>query len=108
MEQALNSYKPTTPFSKFVYAFTPKGDIIELPKGATLIDFAYAVHSHLGNSCIGGFTNGQLVKISYEIKDGDQIEIKTLKSKTKPSPDWLKIAKTSKAKGAIRKALKLD
>jgi GTP diphosphokinase / guanosine-3',5'-bis(diphosphate) 3'-diphosphatase len=108
MEQALNSYKPTTPFSKFVYAFTPKGDIIEIPKGATLIDFAYAVHSSLGHSCIGGFANGQLVKISYEIKDGDQIEIKTLKSKTKPSPDWLNIAKTSKAKGAIRKALKLD
>jgi GTP diphosphokinase / guanosine-3',5'-bis(diphosphate) 3'-diphosphatase len=105
-EKALAEYKPSTPFSKFVYAFTPKGDIIELPKGSTIIDFAYAVHSKLGDSCIGGFVNGQMVKLTYEIADGDRVEIKTLKNRTKPSTDWLKIVKTARAKNRIRKALK--
>jgi GTP diphosphokinase / guanosine-3',5'-bis(diphosphate) 3'-diphosphatase len=107
IEKALVEYNPQTPFSKYVYAFTPKGDIIELPKGATIIDFAYAVHSKLGDSCIGGFVNSQMVKLNHEIKDGDIVEIKTQKSKTKPSSDWLKLVKTSRAKTHIRKALKM-
>jgi guanosine-3',5'-bis(diphosphate) 3'-pyrophosphohydrolase len=107
MENTLAGYRPNTPFSKYVYAFTPKGDIIELPKGSNLIDFAYAVHTTLGHSCIGGFANSQMVKLTYEIKDGDHIEIKTLKNKHKPSPDWIKIVKTTKARAHIRKALKL-
>ena len=106
-EKALEEYKPTTPFSKFVYAFTPKGDIIELRKGSNVIDFAYAVHTTLGHSCVGGMVNGQLVKLSYEIKDGDHVEVKTLKSKRKPSSDWLKTVKTNRAKTGIRKALKI-
>lgn len=107
MEKELAGYKPNTPFSKYVYAFTPKGDIIELPKGATLVDFAYALHTKLGHSCIGGFVNGQMVKLDYEIKDGDEVEIKVLKNKKKPSLDWLNIVKTTKAKSYIRKALKV-
>ena len=107
MEKELAGYNPQTPFSKFVYAFTPKGDIIELQKGSTIIDFAYAVHTKLGHSCIGGFVNKQMVKLDYEIKDGDEVEIKILKSKTKPSPGWINIAKTSKALAHIRKALKV-
>ncbi len=100
-------FKPTTPFSKNVYAFTPKGDIIELPKGSNIIDFAYALHTDLGNACIGGFINGQLVKLTYEIMDGDRVEIKSFKGKTKPSKDWLEIVKTPRARMEIKKALKM-
>ena len=103
----MEEYKPTTPFSKYVYAFTPKGDIIELPKGSNIIDFAYNVHTSLGHSCVGGMVNGQLVKLSYEIKDGDHVEIKTLKSKKKPGSDWLNMVKTGRARSSIRKALKI-
>jgi GTP pyrophosphokinase len=105
-EKTTSDYKSSAPFSKNVYAFTPKGDIIELIKGATIIDFAYAVHTRIGNSCIGALVNGQMVKLDYQIEDGDIVEIKTLKSKTKPSSDWLKIAKTSRTRGHIRHALK--
>jgi GTP diphosphokinase / guanosine-3',5'-bis(diphosphate) 3'-diphosphatase len=107
-EKALAQYKPNTPFSKYVYAFTPKGDIIQLQKGSNIIDFAYAVHTGLGHSCIGGFVNGQLVKLTHEIKDGDHVEVKTLKSKKKPSADWVDIVKTSKARASIKKALKMN
>ncbi len=105
MEKTLSKYKPQTPFSKNVYVFTPKGDIIELPQGATPIDFAYEIHSTLGNGCIGAFVNKSIAKLDQVLKNGDLVEIKTLKSKKKPSRDWLKIVKTKKAKASIRKAL---
>ena len=95
-------------FSKCVYVFTPKGDIIELEKGSNLIDFAYAIHAGLGHSCAGGIVNGQIQKLEYQLKDGDRVDIKTISSKKKPSEDWLKIVKTRRAKFHIRKALKLD
>ncbi len=95
-------------FSDRVFAFTPKGDIIQLPKGATIIDFAYEVHTGVGNSCIGAAVNGEIEKLDYQIQNGDQIEIRTLSSKKKPSRDWLDFAKTSKARAHIRKTLRLD
>ena len=101
-EKELTDFRPNTPFSRLVYAFTPKGDIIELPKGSTTIDFAYAVHTDLGNSCIGAFANSQMVKLDYQVKDGDYIEIKTLHGK-KPSKDWLKFVKTQRARHDIKK-----
>lgn len=94
-----------TQFKDFVYTFTPKGDIIELPRGANIIDFAYAIHSRIGNNCIGGVVNGNIVKLDYEIKDGDRVEILTSNHNKKPSVDWEKTAKTKKAKGLIKKSL---
>ena len=94
-----------THFRDYVYAFTPKGDIIELPRGANVIDFAYYIHSKVGNNCTGGVVNGNIVKIDYEIKDGDRVEVMTTKHAKKPSPDWLKVAKTKKASSMIRKVL---
>lgn len=105
-ERGRVDFKANTPFSKFVYAFTPKGDIIELEKGATVLDFAYAVHTKLGHSCIGAVVNGQMVKLSQEVHDGDYVEIKTLRSKLKPSDDWLNIAKTKRAISHIKRGLK--
>jgi GTP diphosphokinase / guanosine-3',5'-bis(diphosphate) 3'-diphosphatase len=92
-------------FRDFVYAFTPKGDIIELPRGANIIDFAYYIHTRVGNNCTGGVVNGNIVKIDYEIKDGDRVEIMNTKHPKKPSPDWIKVAKTKKAISMIRKSL---
>lgn len=92
-------------FNENVYAFTPKGDIIELPRGANIIDFAYHIHGKLGHACSGGLVNGNMVKLEYEINDGDHVTILTSKHSKKPSIDWLKIAKTKKALSMIRKAL---
>ncbi len=93
-------------FTDNVYVFTPKGDIKELPRGANLIDFAYYVHNDLGNSCIGGVVNGELQKLTYELQDGDRVEIKTSKNRKKPSPDWEDVVKTKRAKDEIRRSLK--
>ena len=106
IERSLSEFSPKTPFGEMVYAFTPKGDIIELPKGATVLDFAYAIHAGLGHSCIGAFVNSGIVKLDYIVGNGDVVEIKTLKSKKKPSRDWLGIVKTKRAKAAIRKGLR--
>jgi len=104
IEKSIKSNTLKTPFGKNVYVFTPKGDIIELPKGATVIDFAYAVHSDIGNRCSGAYVNGKIEKLDYIVNDGDCIKIKTAKNK-KPSADWLKTAKTSRAKTIIRREL---
>jgi GTP pyrophosphokinase len=93
-------------FTDYVYVFTPKGDIIELPIGANLIDFAYYIHADLGNSCIGGVVNGEYQKVTHQLENGDRVEVKTSGSKKKPSPDWLECATTKRAKSAIRKSLK--
>src|ERR1700739_1971314 len=84
-----------------VYAFTPKGRVLELPKGATPVDFAYSVHTEVGNQCVGAKVNGQMVSLRHEIFSGDVVEILTQKGH-KPSRDWLSFVKSSHAKSKIR------
>lgn len=88
-----------------VYVFTPKGDLLNFPKGATVLDFAYYIHSRIGNTCVGGKINGRAVSFRQELHSGDQIEILT-QSNQKPRQDWINIVKTSKAKAKIRLAIK--
>jgi GTP diphosphokinase / guanosine-3',5'-bis(diphosphate) 3'-diphosphatase len=88
-------------FPEEVYVFTPRGDVKELPRGATPIDFAYAVHTEVGNRCVGAKISGRMVPLKMPLKTGDVVEIITHPS-AKPSRDWLKIAKTSRALNKIR------
>jgi len=94
-------------FPDEVYVFTPRGDVRELPKGATSIDFAYAIHSELGHRCVGSKVNGRLVPLRYVLKSGDTVEIMTSPTH-KPSKDWLGFVATSKAKTKIRQWIKTE
>ncbi len=94
-------------FPDEIYVFTPRGDVKELPKGATPIDFAYAIHSELGHKCIGAKVNGKLVPLRHPLKSGDTIEVQTNPSH-KPSKDWLGFVVTSKAKTKIRQWIKAE
>jgi len=94
-------------FPDEVYVFTPKGDVKELPKGSTPVDFAYAIHSQLGHKCVGAKVNGKLVPLRHVLKSGDTIEIQTNPTH-KPSKDWLGFVKTSKAKTKIRQWIKTE
>lgn len=88
-------------FDDEVFVFTPKGRVLSLPRGATPIDFAYSIHTDIGNTCIGALINSKIVPLGYELRNGDIIEILTSKN-AHPSKDWLQIATTTKAKSKIR------
>jgi GTP pyrophosphokinase len=87
-----------------VFCFTPKGQLIQLPRGATPVDFAYAVHSQIGDTCVGGRINGRLMPLRYELQNGDQVEILTARGGT-PSPAWERFVITGKARARIRRFL---
>ena len=88
-----------------VFVFTPKGDLYKFPKGATVLDFAYHIHSKIGNSCVGARINNKVVTLRQQLQSGDQVEIMTATNQ-KPKQDWLNMVKTSRAKSKIRLALK--
>ena len=88
-----------------VFVFTPKGDLFKLPLGATVLDFAYAIHTKVGNKCTGGRIGGKMVTLRHVLQSGDQVEIMTHVNQV-PKQDWLSVAKTSRARSKIRQALK--
>ena len=93
-------------FSEEVFLFTPKGDVISMPKGATPLDFAYRIHSAVGNQCVGARVNGKIIPLDTALSTGDRVEIITSASSKGPSTDWLRICKTPQAKAKIRQFLK--
>ena len=102
-EQLVDQFKVDL-YSDEVFVFTPKGDLFKLPKGATVLDFAFQIHTNVGCHCIGGKVNGKNVHIRTELQSGDQVEILT-SAKQQPKRDWLGFAHTSKARSKIRQSL---
>lgn len=88
-------------YDEEIYVFTPKGDLLSLPNGATAVDFAFQVHTEVGYRCIGAKVNGKMVPLSHQLKSGDQVEVITSKKQT-PRPDWIKFVVTHKARSRIR------
>ncbi len=105
-KEFLESFKMDL-FPEDVYVFTPKGDVRPLPRGATPVDFAYAIHTEVGHRCVGAKVNGRIVPLRHQLKNGDRVEIMTSPAHH-PSKDWLKFAVTGRARNKIRKSLKLD
>ena len=95
-------------FADEVFVFTPKGDIISLPRGSTPLDFAYRIHSAIGNKCVGAKINGRIVTLDREMETGDFVEILTSSASKGPSRDWMNIVKTSQAKTKIRQWFKKE
>ncbi|MDP2856723.1 MAG: bifunctional (p)ppGpp synthetase/guanosine-3',5'-bis(diphosphate) 3'-pyrophosphohydrolase [Bacillota bacterium] len=93
-------------FTDEVFVFTPKGNVLDLPAGATPIDFAYEIHTDVGHRCVGAKVNGRIVPLDYTLKNGDIVEILTSKSSAGPSRDWISVAKTPGAKNRIRQYFK--
>jgi len=93
-------------FHDHIFVFTPKGDVIDLPEGATPIDFAYHIHTDVGNRCVGAIVNEKMTALDDPLRSGDVVDIITNKNRNKPNVDWLKIVKTNAAKEKIREALK--
>lgn len=100
-EDFVNSVKEEV-LSTNIYVFTPKGDIFELPKGSTPIDFAYRIHTQVGNTMVGAIVNNNIVPLNYELQDNDVVKINTNRNSSGPSKEWLNIAVTSQAKSKIR------
>ncbi|MGB0508425.1 MAG: RelA/SpoT family protein [Schleiferiaceae bacterium] len=105
-EDFIDSFKMNL-FSSEIFVFTPRGEMVTLPKGATALDFAFDVHSEVGAHCLGTKVNGKLVPLSSPLKSGDQIEVLT-SMKQEPKEDWLSFVKTGKAKQRIRQSLKKE
>ena len=95
-------------FSGEVFVFTPKGDIINMQRGATPLDFAYRIHSAVGNACVGAKVNGRIVPLDTELNTGDRVEIMTSSASKGPSMDWLNVVKTQQAKAKIRQFFKKE
>lgn len=104
LSQKLTDFKLDL-YDEEIFVFTPKGDLFKLPKGATVLDFAFAIHSNLGATCVSGRVNGKNVPIRHELKSGDQVSVNTSSHQT-PKQDWLSFAVTSKARTKIRQLLK--
>lgn len=93
-------------FQNHIFAFTPKGDIIDLPEGSTALDFAYAIHSEIGDRTTGVKANGKMVSLDTPVKNGQVLEVMTTKEMKKPNKNWLQIVKTTNAKARIRRSLR--